>query len=446
MNTADARRLDRAQHLRPPATAPTGSVPAGWTPRGSEHAGHRLQPRGEQPGDGLLRRRAGAGGPGGDDEDAAAHGGQQEHAGPRPTGSPTTRSSSSRASATRSPPRSSRSTAKTRGIGHGDDARDELGAAPHDRPDHGEDAAGRGPPVRVGRLGPRARHARRASRPSACRSTARPSPSRSRRASATAKRIALTGRGFSQGSGSTAWSSFASVLRARRPVRHALGLRARTRPAAARTPRPSAPVTCSTSGRAARASWLWFGLSSYANWAKIGTNVVPYVDFDTTGDGEPDYETYVTYLPGTDVLVAETYDLNDPDSTTVDVQPVNFNYGDVDTNVFDTNVLTLPVSKKLVGLNERTGTDHLHGRDLRPVRRRGHRRQRRRSASTPGSRRCSTAKPAVRRPGRRRRSTTRPRDRHPVEALVLHLHGADERSGPRCSRCPRSAPSYAPVR
>ena len=141
----------------------------------------------------------------------------------------------------------------------------------------------------------------------------------------------------------------------------------RTRPVAARTPRPSAPVTCSTSGPGSTGKLLWFGLSTYANWAKIGTNVVPYVDFDTNGDGEPDYETYATYLPGTDVLVAETYDLNDPDFATVDVQPVNFNYGDVDTNVFDTNVLTLPVSKKLVGLNNGRGTDHLHGRDLRPA-------------------------------------------------------------------------------
>ena len=162
--------------------------------------------------------------------------------------------------------------------------------------------------------------------------------------------------------------------------------------------------------------------------------MIPFVDFDTNGDGEPDYETYATYLPGTDVLVAATYDLNDPDQTTVDVQPVNFNYGDVDTNVFDTNVLTLPVSKKLVGLNSgrrkpityTVGTyDPWAGEDIddsdavsfdvgKPALRTGAR--------------CTATRAAS-------RSTTPPRDRHRSRRWCCTCT-VPTASGPRCSRCP----------
>ena len=107
-------------------------------------------------------------------------------------------------------------------------------------------------------------------------------------------------------------------------------------------------------GAGSSGKWLWFGLSTYADWAKVGTNLIPYVDYDTTGDGEADYETYVQNAarPAT-CWSPITVRPNDRDRR-VDAQPVNFNFGDVDTNVFDTNVITLPVSKKLVGIEERT--------------------------------------------------------------------------------------------
>ncbi len=52
--------------------------------------------------------------------------------------------------------------------------------------------------------------------------------------------------------------------------------------------------------------------------------------------------------PSSDVLLAFTDNLETGEN--VDIQPVNFNLGDVDTNVFDTNVLLLPVSKELIGV------------------------------------------------------------------------------------------------
>ena len=263
------------------------------------------------------------------------------------------------------------------------------------------------------------------------------------RASAVANRIALSGRGFSQGSGSTAWKSFASVME--------LGATSGTLSAC----EPDQTSGCADTetersgdlqyvGAGSTGKLLWFGLSTYANWAKIGTNVVPYVDFDTNADGQPDYETYATYLPGTDVMVAETYDLNDPDFATVDVQPVNFNYGDVDTNVFDTNVLTLPVSRKLVGLNNgrapityTVGTyDPLVGEDIDDSDE---------VSFDVGKPAVRTAKPLYDDQGGTSIDYSRSGSPAPVKALVLHLHGADQRRA-EVLTLPREAPTYPPVR
>ena len=151
----------------------------------------------------------------------------------------------------------------------------------------------------------------------------------------------------------------------------------------------------------------------------------------------------MTYLPGTDVLVAETYDLNDPDLTTVDVQPVNFRYGDEDTNVFDTNVLTLPVTKKLVGLNKSqapitytVGTyDPYVGEDIDDSES---------VAFDAGKPALQTAKPLYADDGDTSIdfSTT---GSARIEALVLHLHGADGRRAEALT-LPRKPPSYVPVR
>ncbi len=157
----------------------------------------------------------------------------------------------------------------------------------------------------------------------------------------------MSGKGFQQGAGSTGWTSLASVLQ--------LGAKSGTLP----TCLPGQAGGCATTkseqagdlqyvGAGSSGDWLWFGLSTYADWAKVGTGLVPFVDFDTTGDGKPDYETVVQTVPSSDVLIAATFDLNDPSRE--DDQPVNFNWGDVDTNVFDTNALTIPVSKEFIGV------------------------------------------------------------------------------------------------
>ena len=94
-----------------------------------------------------------------------------------------------------------------------------------------------------------------------------------------------------------------------------------------------------------------FGLSTWSNWANLGSNTAPFVDIDTTGDGQPDFETFVTKATSSDVWLSVTVSLTQPGFPTVDVQAVNGQLGNVDTNVFDSNVIVLPVSVAALGID-----------------------------------------------------------------------------------------------
>ncbi|MCU1693378.1 MAG: peptidase, partial [Frankiales bacterium] len=95
-------------------------------------------------------------------------------------------------------------------------------------------------------------------------------------------------------------------------------------------------------------------LSTYGRW---GTPVYDFTEggeflfvvyFDTNGDGVDDRETDVTrYTTGTDVLVAETYDL--VTGRFLEDQPLNSTYG-LDTAALSSNAMVVPVSLKALGL------------------------------------------------------------------------------------------------
>jgi hypothetical protein len=255
-------------------------------------------------------------------------------------------------------------------------------------------------------------------------------------ASANGRRIALSGQGFQQGAGSTGWTSLISVLQ--------LGATSGTLP----TCLPGQAGGCATSrseqagdlqyvGAGSAGDWVWFGLSTYADWAKVGTGLVPFVDFDTTGDGKPDYETVVQTVPSSDVLIAATFDLND--ASREDDQPVNFNWGDVDTNVFDTDALTIPVSKEFIGVGSTSkpvtytvgtfnATNGTVTDTVGPV------------VFDAGTPAFTTAGPLFRDQGGTRidYTVTGPA---PVKALVLHLHGA---SGKRAEVLNLPRPAVTP--
>ena len=141
----------------------------------------------------------------------------------------------------------------------------------------------------------------------------------------------------------------------------------------------------------------------------------------------------------------------------VDIQPVNFRLGDVDTNVFDSNVLMLPVSKELVGIGSDEQADHLRGRHRQRHHRDDHRprrsgRVRRGHSGVHHGRRALPATRAA--PGSTTRSPAPHRSRRCCSTCTVAMA-----SGPRCSTCrrarrcrprhrqhlPRAAPRPAPA-
>jgi subtilisin family serine protease len=100
-----------------------------------------------------------------------------------------------------------------------------------------------------------------------------------------------------------------------------------------------------------RDALLAFGISTWAAWADLAGNATPLVEIDTTGDGKPDFRAAVVRPASSDVLLVETVSLATPDEPVVDVQPLNGQFGDVDTNVFDTDVAVLPVSLTALGID-----------------------------------------------------------------------------------------------
>ncbi|WP_308491417.1 S8 family peptidase [Microbacterium terrisoli] len=171
--------------------------------------------------------------------------------------------------------------------------------------------------------------------------------------------LVTRGTGVSQGSGSTAYQSLLSVA--------TLGATSPQLPACTATMTANCTVNQTATagdlqyvgagsapapGGGYADGWLWFSIATYGDWATVGNSTVPYVDIDTTGDGKPDFEVFVQNLDGTDLLLAQLVDLKS--NKIIDLEPVNFQFGDVNTNVFDTNVLNIPVWPALLGVTEKT--------------------------------------------------------------------------------------------
>jgi len=105
----------------------------------------------------------------------------------------------------------------------------------------------------------------------------------------------------------------------------------------------------------------WFGISTWRDWATNNT-MTPYVDIDVDGDGRPDLETFAQNFASaqgrTDVFLVETVDLVTGDL--YDVEVANLFSDQVDTNVFDTNTILLPIDLDAVLANggpDLTGVD-----------------------------------------------------------------------------------------
>jgi len=90
------------------------------------------------------------------------------------------------------------------------------------------------------------------------------------------------------------------------------------------------------------AGYVGIGIAMQGQWPTLGTTTVPVIDTDVTGDGMPDLQTAVQKLDAeTDVTLAHTYDIRT--GQTLSLTAVNGLWGDVDTTVYDNNVLVAPI-------------------------------------------------------------------------------------------------------
>ncbi len=109
---------------------------------------------------------------------------------------------------------------------------------------------------------------------------------------------------------------------------------------------------------------IGIGVAVDGPWASLGSVAMPAVEVDVDSDGSSDFEVAVMkYDAETDLTLAATFTLKDwtaPDGTeyeagdNVDLQPVNSLWGDVDTSVFDNNVVVIPVGIGSLGIDEGT--------------------------------------------------------------------------------------------
>ena len=105
--------------------------------------------------------------------------------------------------------------------------------------------------------------------------------------------------------------------------------------------------------------FVGIGIAVDGPWASLGSVMIPAVEVDVDGDGSADFEITAEKYPDTDVTLAVTYTLKDipgadgktiEAGTALDLLPVNGYWGDVDTSVFDSNVVLLPASIATLGI------------------------------------------------------------------------------------------------
>ncbi|MCQ1951286.1 S8 family serine peptidase [Arthrobacter sp. zg-Y859] len=174
--------------------------------------------------------------------------------------------------------------------------------------------------------------------------------------------VTFTGRGLDQGEGSEAYVSMMTplVLGEESPRRSDLdldslyGLDLRNVGASSNVPALTAAGSANLN-----AAVLNIGLSTWENWATISGNSTILVELDTNSDGVPNFVAITTRITGLDQSVFRIVPVTGVDADGELVfgtplpgsYPVNGTVGDVDSNVFDTNVMTLPIPAGSLGLD-----------------------------------------------------------------------------------------------
>ncbi|MCU1659495.1 MAG: Peptidase in kexin sedolisin [Pseudonocardiales bacterium] len=87
---------------------------------------------------------------------------------------------------------------------------------------------------------------------------------------------------------------------------------------------------------------VYFSITTQGPWRTAASAHELDIYIDTNGDNQPDVLLFNTRLSGQDIFVSELVDLND--GSVLDVEPINDRLGDVDTALFDSNTMVLPVA------------------------------------------------------------------------------------------------------
>lgn len=171
---------------------------------------------------------------------------------------------------------------------------------------------------------------------------------------ALAAEVTLTGRGLVQGSGASTYLSLVSplVLGGQSPKLDNLALDSMKAMDLSAVGASSTLPAVKAAGGDPAGAVLNFGLSTWENWPILGGHNEVNVEIDTNKDGTADYRVVTGRADDLDLVLVNTYRLNpDGTSTLVDQTGANGALGNLDTNTFDSNTVTLPVSLPALGLD-----------------------------------------------------------------------------------------------
>ncbi|HEY3717594.1 MAG TPA: S8 family serine peptidase [Jatrophihabitantaceae bacterium] len=87
--------------------------------------------------------------------------------------------------------------------------------------------------------------------------------------------------------------------------------------------------------------FAYVAVSTYGRWRTPASTQEFDVYIDTNGDNNPDAVVFNTRYSGQDVFVSELIDLTT--NTAVDVEPINGRFGNLDTALFDSDTMVMPV-------------------------------------------------------------------------------------------------------
>lgn len=166
--------------------------------------------------------------------------------------------------------------------------------------------------------------------------------------------VTLQGRDLNQGTGTSRYLSLVAplVLGAESPRLESVKMDSMYAMDIQSAGAASNVPTLKSSGGDPQDAVVNFGVSTWGNWAILGASTEIDVEIDTTGDSIPDYVAVTTRADDLDLVLVSTYRLNaDGTSVLVDQTGANGVLGDTDSNTFDTNVVTLPVSAPAIGLD-----------------------------------------------------------------------------------------------